>query len=652
MNAKRLTALALAALMATSTMSVAFATPTEDHVLDFASDKLYKEDEDGYIVPADGIDDFKPGDSVYLKLDDYSGASSKELDRVQAFATWEIGKSWVEDVDIIWKRGTEQATTTTGYTYSFTGAGAILGWDAADVSSTTNDATTIKNQLKNDQNFQTYVTKYLSEHYENVSGVTDNQGRYFKTEDSALAKNYEGKITQSSTWSYDTFTGSTKEELITKASLTAVGSGLVYNGKYYADVQAVTQVLVDGGINPSASTEAIWVTSDENTKGYGSSQTYKSSETEDYVKKDIGTVKLFAVGENVYWFTGDSVPMGLLTDFFGVKSAIDAGYAYHKGETLVKDEELKESSTGTTLYDGKDKTAALTAAGIKDASGYIVNGAGEGAVFQSNVDQTAKQAVEAAIDALNITFKPITSTSETTVRSYWFKIDTKESATTKDIDIVGDVYVGTSKSQAQKEDGPFSQGISVDFTLTNSDPGNKEFDNVYDYAEVAPGQRAVLSFDDDATDVEIEFGDDARFEFNARGQGKLNFAYNTKYNKEFASDYESANIDFINFEGEPTTNRTGTLYIYVDEDEKGYIYEVTDKGAKKINGAEYDYDEQAWVIRTRHLTSYALSDKKLKTVDQMSSGSSSSGSTGGSTSGSSNSGSGSNGGKYNPDTGR
>ena len=73
---------------------------------------------------------------------------------------------------------------------------------------------------------------------------------------------------------------------------------------------------------------------------------------------------------------------------------------------------------------------------------------------------------------------------------------------------------------------------------------------------------------------------------------------------------------------------------------------MTSKGAKKINGAYYDDDEEAWVIRTRNLTSYAISDKKLKTVDQMNNGSSSSSKPG------SNSGSGSNNGKPNPDTGR
>ena len=99
---------------------------------------------------------------------------------------------------------------------------------------------------------------------------------------------------------------------------------------------------------------------------------------------------------------------------------------------------------------------------------------------------------------------------------------------------------------------------------------------------------------------------------------------------------------------EPTTNKTGTLYIYADED--SYIYEVTSKGAKKINGAYYDDDEGAWVIRTRHLTSYAISDRRLKTIDQMEDDKNSSSSS--KPSGSQGSGSGNGNYKPIPDTGR
>ena len=86
MKAKRLTALALAALMTASGTSVAFAeTPTKDKPLTFydgaIGEQLYMMDEDGYIVAANN-GDFAPGDDIYLALQDYDAASKRELDRI------------------------------------------------------------------------------------------------------------------------------------------------------------------------------------------------------------------------------------------------------------------------------------------------------------------------------------------------------------------------------------------------------------------------------------------------------------------------------------------------------------------------------------------------------------------------------------------
>ena len=289
-------------------------------------------------------------------------------------------------------------------------------------------------------------------------------------------------------------------------------------------------------------------------------------------------------------------------------------------------------------------TDALASLGKTKQKHYVAKGAtgSDGTIDVVNTTTKLNEAIAEAKNSFAFTAKTNTSPQY----DYWVEITTKTSSTTKDNDIVGDIWVGSSSKNSAKKDAEKENDIfRVDITLSNANP---EMDDEYeDYVSIEPDTRAVVKFADDASDeFEVEFGDDARFVFNARGQGKLNLAYNTKYNKDFAYDYDDANIDFINFEGEPTTNRTGTLYIYADED--SYIYEVTSKGAKKINGAYYDDDEEAWVIRTRNLTSYAISDKKLKTVDQMNNGSSSSSSS----KPGSNSGSGSNNGKPNPDTGR
>lgn len=127
MKAKRLTALALAALMAASTTSVALAAPGDvdkDQALNFyagaVGDDLYMMDEDGYIRAAvDG--DFAPGDDIYLALKEYPSASSTELKRMNVYADWAVGKSWVDDVEIVYKKGQWKTDVAKNVTYTFTG---------------------------------------------------------------------------------------------------------------------------------------------------------------------------------------------------------------------------------------------------------------------------------------------------------------------------------------------------------------------------------------------------------------------------------------------------------------------------------------------------------------------------------------------------
>ena len=79
--------------------------------------------------------------------------------------------------------------------------------------------------------------------------------------------------------------------------------------------------------------------------------------------------------------------------------------------------------------------------------------------------------------------------------------------------------------------------------------------------------------------------------------------------------YNYANLHFFTFEGEPAFNKTGEMMVYADKD--SFIYEVTEDGAKKLN-ASYDEDFEAWVFKTRKLTSYVVSNVELneKTVTE------------------------------------
>ena len=653
MKAKRLTALALAALMAASTMSVALAGEKVSNDLDFAKDgKYYKYDPDDNRLEAVAKDSFQPGDDVYILLKD--GAESFTSKKTyNAYGTRAIGESWVEDIDVVYRKGLIESGSPLSYSYKVNANGLFAGWADKAYTSTEADAakrlTGVKNQLLADSDsVAAAVNVLVNGNYKKASGYIYN-GKVYPTQNDALVNG--AHVTK-------------KSVSDNSGDYTEVKSGYVVDGMYYASINEVIPGVLKGATITEAKPEKIYVK--ESDTAFGIYKVGKTDDEVNYVKEvtNFDNMKLFSFNGTKYWLdTSEGNRLANLNSMLSALAAgknaseVTSGYKNNStGEyvsTIPTTQNMVEKWIGSdgTVYDTKDD--AVRALGIVEATandmipmsaGTDANGVAISSLstLKAGYEDQIRSAINGWTDFSAMTETKTGGYTSSTQYEYWVKISTKDSVTTKDIDVVGTISVGTSKSSAEKD-----EKLSIDFTLTNANTENGGyFDDVDSDITIEDGERAVVSFSDDAEDLIIEFGDDAWFEFNARGQGKLNLAYNTKYNKDFAYDYDDANIDFITFEGEPTTNRTGTLYIYADED--SYIYEVTSKGAKKINGAYYDDDEEAWVIRTRNLTSYAISDKKLKTVDQMNNGSSSSS---GSKPGS-NSGSGSNNGKPNPDTGR
>ena len=646
MKAKRLTALALAALMAASTTSVALAGEKVSNDLDFANDGYYKYNSDANRLESAAKDEFQPGDDVYIRLveDPYDAFSSKKT--YNAYGSWAIGESWVKDIDVVYRKGDIATSTVTTYDWAFTGSGILAGWTASGKGLASQDDATVKSALKNDAKHAEYVTKYINDNYDKVENAwTDNQGRYWANEESAKVGNgISGDIT---TWYVEGVnlgeTFSTREELLAK--LTSIrAEHCIYNNQVHASLESLIKFLAGG----ADKTKQIYVTDDKASANFGKGEDFSETQDASTYKNPI-TAYVFEIDNVKYYVKSDAVSTVTQDDITGasglnitqIKKGADHTDDYYVtlAGTYVDNSAIKSSTK--TVADQETEKGIQQVTGVK----YLNKGGQEGDKYVTvDVNATATNMVNAAIDSTSLSWKSNTVTNTQPQYEYWVKISTKDSATTKDIDVVGTISVGTSKSSAEKD-----EKLSIDFTLTNANTDNDGyFDDVDSDITIEDGERAVVSFSDDAEDLIIEFGDDAWFEFNARGQGKLNLAYNTKFNRDFAYDYDHANIDFINFVAEPTTNKTGTLYIYADED--SYIYEVTSKGAKKINGAYYDDDEGAWVIRTRHLTSYAISDRRLKTIDQMEDDKNSSSSS--KPSGSQGSGSGNGNYKPIPDTGR
>ena len=672
MKAKRLTALALAALMAASTTSVALAAPGDvdkDQALNFyagaVGDDLYMMDEDGYIRAAvDG--DFAPGDDIYLALKEFPSASSTELKRMNVYADWAVGKSWVDDVDIVYKKGQWKTSEASKKIYTVQGTG-ITAFDNVSVTTSKTEASSIRSEiLAKLENKRSAAESEVFSGYKTDPAYKYNGQTYIEKKDLVNAATGPDKLYEYQPVYYKVGAS----ETIQFAEPSSVSTGIKKGDLIFDNVSSAIQEAVknDGWVKYEEGTHGTtyYVSADNASTTMGTiNDSSAGTQLKDYLSsKEITAADVYLDVTNKKFVVDKTI------SFSDLATQLGGSYSNIADKTYYQESEgQKKVLTVKTGSDGYFKAGTTELVGNLDAAcqDMIDNHKAENVTIDggSKVDEvTAKAAaakkVQTIFDEIKNSGKYISAGVEAPATfsgnptgsydgyntesgyAYWVKISTKESTGTKDIDLVGDISIGRTKSSAKGNE------VTLGVTLTNTDNANKgDYTDREDDVYIKPGERAVVSFADDASDeFTVEFGDDAYFVFNARGQGKLNLAYNTKYNKDFAYDYDDANIDFINFEGEPTTNRTGTLYIYADED--SYIYEVTSKGAKKINGAYYDDDEEAWVIRTRNLTSYAISDKKLKTVDQMNNGSSSSsGSNSGSTSGS-----GSNNGKPNPDTGR
>ena len=692
MKAKRLTALALAALMAVSSATVALADPTTtakvdkgDGALEFAGGYYRYDDDEGALVKAEK-DDFKPGDTIYIPLG-YTGPELTRDDTFYVKADIDIGGKWVDDVRFDYRKG--EIVTTKSWDYSYN-AGGISG--SGNTGSTQNVQTVI-DEAKNKITADTQMVKdYITENYDRKESGYQLNGKYYVDVKDVLEAANVTKQSEGVTYSYGSVTGATIDEVANKLGLAKMQEGAyLYNNLYYQDASYLLKYgllnidpVTQSGSNVLNENVTIYVPekADNNAGAYDNSDQQNQDG-----KKTLTEVNTFAYGDNTYYYRQghekevlaaiktieqDNLQysnVDISTDDYYVNTDTDAlsGTSYVLGSIFKKSNIIKNDSGEIRYYqNGKvltlngvevtkdvDAATAIGASKVTSDSPVYVNKvttrADNGVAIVANVNTDAVNAVKNNLKPSDLNIKWTERTNTDRRYTYWVRIDTDKSYTTKDIDVVGTIYVSTHSSlNSAKKD--YSDKFNLDVTLTNFNqgPDKDDYIDVDSDVTVYPGERAVVTFADDADDVVIEFGDDAWYEFNARGQGRVNFAYNTNFDRDFAYDYDHANIDFINFVAEPTTNKTGTLYIYADED--SYIYEVTSKGAKKINGAYYDDDEGAWVIRTRHLTSYAISDRRLKTIDQMEDDKNSSSSS--KPSGSQGSGSGNGNYKPIPDTGR
>ena len=594
MNTKKITALALAALMAAGTTSTVFADAADkDKALvfgDATGKTLYGED-DGVIVK-DGDNKFNPGDTIYVQLKADGDATDKEIDRMKVYADWKVGGDHIESIDILYKKGeTVSSGIVTGakeYTVSIGGRELKISADEMAKGAKAAIKARILEEMKKDENF-------LKD--ERAAGISKVETGF------VIAGNYVAS-------------GYTVKEV-----------GLVAeNGKWYTDLNGVKDAyFAKEGSNitnelflPTNSQDKIQKGENAATNPNGGKYTQATKAEWNVSTTDDGAV----------WAVKKSNKDSLTEDDLAKANLAQAV----TGKTIVKDTENTVVAQNDKNYIVSADKPAYAYAGTTYVTKAEAQAKADAAIANTEADELSKQVVKAVDSSISSTGKA--------GYTYWVEIQTKDSDSTKELDVAGTLYLGTSKNKAEDK----KNEAGIDFVLSNRVNDYSEPDIVEDEYTFEADKNGAVKFSDDAEEVTLYFGsnEDAWFTFNAKGQDALNFGYTLKFNKEIADLFPKANIDFISWNAEPATNRTGDLYITADEDT--FLYEVTENGIKEVKGAKYDEDEGAWHIRTRKLTSYAVSDIELDTSVKVEGkdDASSNGSTSSKP----------NGDKHNPDTGR
>ena len=588
MNTKKITALALAALMAAGSTATAFADAADkDKALTFGSKgNLYGED-DGVIVKDDD-NKFNPGDTIYVELKADKDATDKEIDRMKVYADWKIGGDHIESIDILYKKGeTVSSGIVTGakeYTVSI--GGRKLKISAEEMAKGNKAA--IKARILEEMKDENFLKDERAAGISEVKAGFVISGQYV---DSGYTEKSTGLIAANK--HYDT------EKDAADAIFTTEGNNLTGLWILTEDASKVIVRAKNTNSDPGDG---------KHTDESAAKSNYKANGTgaDILVTKDTTTVKEADLIEHKL---AEKVAAPLL-----VKS--DKSFVKVDAQNYAVSEKSPAYSYGGTTY--VTKAEAQTKA--------------DDAIADAEADKLSTQVGKAVNSSISSTGKA--------GYTYWVEIKTKDSNSTKELDVAGTLYLGTSKNKAEDK----KNEAGIDFTLSNrvsdyNKPGIVEDDYTFE-----ADKNGAVKFSDDAEEVTLYFGskEDAWFTFNAKGQSALNFGYTLKFNKEIADLFPKANIDFISWNAEPTTNRTGDLYITAEEDT--FLYEVTENGIKEVKGAKYDENEGAWHLRTRKLTAYAISDIELDTTvkvegkDEASSNSSTSSKP--------------NGGKENPNTGR
>ena len=461
MKAKRLTALALAALMAVSSATVALADTSKtvkldkgDGELTFGSNTdLYKYDDDEGTLVRVPDNAFQPGDTIYIPLYESTTEKLERGDTFYVHSDFDIGEKWVDDVRFEYRKGAVESNTTYNYSYTFNGK-AYSG-----KGMTSQDTEAVRKNIRTEasDSVSAWKEKYKDETYDQARGYAIGEKFYASADEAAKAA---GLATTKTTYKVKGTDGIETEGTIEELTLVAVpDSGYICNGTYYNVANAVEMLKALANSNPT--TEAVYV--DKIGENYGtvdSSGEYEEGETGQ-------SVSYLTINGTKYWWNSDAGAEGLLKHLGVQKASAENGqyYCNKEGSALGKIAEVVKTenswvggATAEKALENKNYTS-----GNYTVKANQANANGVDWYTSTEVDNDTENALTAAINGVSITFTPVTTTDRRYI--YWVRIDTDQSYTTKDVDVVGTIYVSTHSSKNSAKNDPtdeFDLGHHID----------------------------------------------------------------------------------------------------------------------------------------------------------------------------------------------
>ena len=192
--------------------------------------------------------------------------------------------------------------------------------------------------------------------------------------------------------------------------------------------------------------------------------------------------------------------------------------------------------------------------------------------------------------------------------AYFIGVTTKQSMKTGDVDISGKIEL----SKSETKNNNVLNGDKVDKAILYVDATIHYEKSGVDGDWVVGKDRKTFKFDntEDEQELEIINSDTATFTVDTRGQGKIVLSANNDFNAAISAKYPNANLDFITIEASDSFNRIGTLRVFTPDGDK-YLYALDKNGNITNANAKYDSADECYVMRTRTLGSFVLSDEEL-----------------------------------------